>query len=143
MEPTTPTRVNPPATAQQLVYARWLDIGMKIGFLILIGAFAAYVLELTTPQVPLAELHRFWNLPVDEYLAAAHVQAGWGWLEHIGRGDYMNLLGVAWLASVSIVCYIRLAPMYWKERDRVFTAIVALELIVLVAAASGVFGGGH
>ena len=139
--PTAP--VNPPATAQQLVYARWLDIGTKVGFLVLIAAFAVYVLGLATPQVPLAELPRFWSLPVEEYLAAAGVHAGWGWIEHVARGDYLNLVGVAWLASVSIFCYARLAPVYWKERDRVFTAIVLLEIVVLLAAASGVFGGGH
>ena len=86
---------------------------------------------------------RYWNLPVEEYLAAAGVEPGWGWVEHIAKGDYINLVGVAMLSSVSVVCYVRLLPLLWKERDRIYMAIAALEIVVLVLAASGVLGGGH
>ena len=135
--------VHPHASDRQLVYARWLDVGTKIGFLVLVAAFAAYVLEVAPPHVPLEELHRFWNLPVEEYLAAAGMEAGWGWAEHIQKGDYMNLVGVALLASVSILCYVRLVPLVWRERDRTYAVIVVLELAVLLLAASGVLEGGH
>lgn len=133
----------PHASPEQLVYARWLDIGTKIGFLVLVGAFAAYVLGIATPHVPLDDLPRFWSLPVEEYLAAAGVHSGWGWMEHVMRGDYMNLFGVAMLSSVSIVCYVRLLSLLWNERDRIFMAIAALEILVLLLAASGVLGGIH
>ena len=93
--------------------------------------------------MPLEELPRFWGLPVEEYLTAAGVHSGWGWIEQVTRGDYMNLVGVALLASVSIVCYARLVPVFWKERDPVYLWIVILEIAVLLLAASGVFGGSH
>jgi len=134
---------NPPASDRQLVYARWLDIGTKVGFLALVAAFAAYVFELAPAHVPLDELPRFWSLPVEEYLTAAGVDAGWGWAKHVLKGDYMNLLGVAMLASVSILCYVRLVPLVWRERDRAYATIVILELAVLLLAASGVLEGGH
>jgi len=133
----------PHASPQQLVYARWLDIGTRIGFVVLVGAFAAYVLGISSPHVPVDELPRVWSLPVEEYLAAAGVRSGWGWMEHVMRGDYMNLVGVAMLSAVSIVCYARLVPIFWKERDRVYLAIVMLEIVVLLLAASGVLGGSH
>ena len=135
--------VNPQATDRQLVYARWLDVGTKIGFLALVAAFAAYVFEVAPSHVPLDQLPRFWNLPVDEYLAAARVEAGWGWVEHILKGDYMNLAGVAILSSVSILCYFRLVPIVWRERDRAYASIVMLELAVLLLAASGLLDGSH
>jgi hypothetical protein len=133
----------PRASPQQLVYARWLDAGTKIGFLVLVGAFAAYVLGIAAPQVPLEELPRYWNLPVEEYLAAAGIESGWGWVRYALKGDYMNLVGVTLLASVSIVCYFRLAPLMWKERDRLYATIAVLEIVVLLLAASGVLDGGH
>ena len=55
----------------------------------------------------------------------------------------MNLVGVAMLSSVTIVCYVRLLPVLWMERDHAFVAIVVLEIAVLLLAASGVLGGGH
>jgi len=133
----------PRASPQQLVYARWLDVGTKIGFAVLVSAFAIYIFEFVLAHVPVEDLPRYWNLPVEEYLAAAGVEPGWGWVEHIAKGDYINLVGVAMLSSVSIVCYVRLLPLLWQERDRIYLAIAALEIVVLVLAASGVLGGGH
>jgi len=133
----------PRASPQQLVYARWLDVGTKIGFAALVAAFAIYIFEFVVSHVPVEDLPRYWNLPVEEYLAAAGVEPGWGWVEHVTKGDYINLVGVAMLSSVSIICYLRLVPLLWKERDRVYTVIAALEIVVLLLAASGVLGGGH
>jgi hypothetical protein len=133
----------PNASPQQLLYARWLDVGTNIGFTVLVAAFAAYIFEFLLAHVPVEDLPRYWNLPVEEYLAPAGIESGWGWVAHITKGDYINLVGVAMLASVSIVCYLRLLPLFWKERDRVYTAIVGLEIVVLLLAASGLLDGGH
>lgn len=137
------TSATPHASPQQRLYARWLDVCTKIGFVVLVAAFAAYMLEVVPPKVPLEELPRLWNLPVEEYLAATGVREGWGWVAHALKGDYMNLVGVAMLSSVTIVCYVRLLPVLWMERDHAFVAIVVLEIAVLLLAASGVLGGGH
>ena len=133
----------PRASPQQLVYARWLDVGTKIGFAVLVSAFAIYTFEFVVAHVPVEDLPRYWNLPVEEYLAAAGVEPGWGWVTHIAKGDYINLVGVAMLSSVSIVCYARLLPLLWRERDHIYTAIVLVEIAVLLLAASGLLDGGH
>jgi hypothetical protein len=44
---------------------------------------------------------------------------------------------------VTAVCYARVLPLFVRARDRVFAAICIAEIIVLVAAASGIFGAGH
>ena len=102
------------ASPEQLAYASWLDTGMKLGFLLLVGTFVVYLLGLTTPQVPVEQLPKYWTMPVAQYLKAADVHTGWSWLALIGKGDYMNFLGIA-----------------------------VLEIAVLVLAASGLLVVGH
>jgi hypothetical protein len=127
----------------QRVYARWLDWGTRIGLIILIGTFVAYVLDLAAPHVPFDQLTRIWSLPVDEFRAAAAAPAGWGWLSLAARGDFMNYVGIAFLALVPIVCYLRALPIFLASGDRVYSLIAAVEIAVLATAAAGILGSAH
>lgn len=116
---------------EQDIYARWLEIGVGIAFALLVASFAAYVAGLLDPLVPIAELVRFWNLPVDRYVAASGAPTGWGWLEMLGKGDYLNFVGIALLASITIVCYARIVPAL----PRLHAALALIQIAVLLAAA--------
>jgi len=128
---------------EQMVYARWLDWGTRIGLVLLIGTFVAYVLGLSAPHVPFEQLTRLWSLPVDQYRAAASVPAGWGWLALAARSDYMNYLGIAFLGLVTIACYLRALPGFLARGDRAYALIAAVEIAVLATAAAGILGGVH
>lgn len=128
---------------EQLAYAHVLDRGVKIGFLLLLATFAPYALGLLTPQVPVEDLPRYWSLSVHDYLAATGMQAGWGWLRMLEKGDVLNFLGIAFLSGVSIVCYAVVAPRFFRKRDRIFGWLAVAEVLVLVLAASGVLKAGH
>jgi hypothetical protein len=130
------------ASPEQRLYAAWLDRGTRIGFVLLVATFFAYVLELVPPAIPLDDLPKYWGLPVNEYLQATGAPAGWEWVRRLASGDYLNFLAVAVLAGVTIVCYARLLPVLVTSRDRVFAGICALEIVVLALAAAGI-GGGH
>ncbi|MCZ7563440.1 MAG: hypothetical protein M5U08_06165 [Burkholderiales bacterium] len=142
-EPAAASPANPYASAQQLTYARWLDIGTRIGFLALVAAFTLYVTGAIAPHVPLEALPSYWTMPVEQYLATIGGPTGWGWVRLAHRGDYLNFVGVAILSSVSIACYLRLLPVFRSERDRAYLGVALAEIAVLVAAASGIFGAGH
>ena len=120
---------------EQRIYARWVDMGTRVGFVVLIVSFLVYVTGLLDPGVPLQELTRLWGLPVDRYVAAIGAPTGWGWLAHLAEGDYLNYLGVALLASVSIAAYARIVPVLLGQGERLRAAIAALQVIVLVVAA--------
>lgn len=129
---------------EQVAYAVWLDWGMRLGFVALLVSFMAYLFGLAEPHVSHAELAHLWSQPVGEYLKATGGHTGWSWLGLVGKGDYMNLVGVAILSGVTVVCYLRILPIFLKARDRVFIAITVLEILLLVLAASGVLvGAGH
>jgi len=121
----------------QRVFARCLDIGTKIGFALLVGAFAAYVSGLLPPQVPFADLPGLWGQPVGRYLDMTGAPTGWGWIRLLGTGDYLNLAVIALFPSVSIVCYLRILPALLAQGDRLYALIAALQIAVLLAAASG------
>lgn len=127
---------------EQLSYARWLDGGMKVGLLVLIVTFALYVSGAVSPHVPLTELPAYWSLPVKQYLAATGIQTGWTWLGMLGTGDFLNFLGIAFLSGVTIVCYLAIAPIFFRRKDVVYGWLTLAEVVVLALAASGLLGTG-
>jgi len=116
---------------EQLIYARWLDVGTRIAFVFLVVSFLVYVLGLLDPLVPHDDLVRLWSLPVDHYVAASGAPTGWSWLRLLHKGDYLNFVGIAALASITIVCYARIIPAL----PRLQAALAALQIIVLLVAA--------
>ena len=132
------------ATEEQLSYAALLDIGMKVGLLMLIISFSIYVLGIFSPHVPVKDLPQYWSMPVKDYLKATDIHAGWSWLGMIGKGDFLNFIGIAFLSGVTILCYTRIIPILFRKKDTVYGVLAIIEVLVLVLAASGILkGGGH
>lgn len=134
----------PGPAEEQLAYARVLDVGMKLGFVSLVVTFALYMLGALAPHVPVEELPRLWALPVKQYMEAIGVHGGWSWLGMLGKGDFLNFVGIAFLSSVAIICYATITPIFLRKKDRIYAFLAVLEIAVLVLAASGIFkSGGH
>lgn len=128
---------------EQRAYATLMDLGMKLGFVLLLITFTVYLLGLVPAHVPVEQLPYYWAMPAKEYLHAANVPHGWGWLKLAGQGDFMNFIGIAFLAGVTIPCYMRILPILLKNKDTVYSIIAVLEIVVLVLAASGILVSGH
>jgi hypothetical protein len=129
---------------EQLAYATILDKGMKIGLLMLVISFIIYVTGILTPYIPVNDLPKYWGLSVHKYLEVTGIQPGWTWLRLLGKGDFLNFVGIAFLAGVTAVCYVRIIPILFRKKDIAFGIIAILEVIVLVLAASGLLkSGGH
>lgn len=131
------------ASPEQLAYADLLDIGMKIGLAGMVVFFLLYVSGLVTPHIPLAELPQYWSLPVHDYLEKSGAPVGWGWAKLVGKGDFLNIVPVAFLSTITIVCYARILPMLRAKGDNFYATIVVVEIVVLTLAASGLLAGGH
>ena len=132
------------ATEEQLTYAKILDIGMKIGLLAIIITFAIYAAGVLVPHIDVEHVSKYWGMSVYDYLQAANVPHGWGWLSMVGKGDFLNFTGIAFLAGVTIICYLAIVPILFKKKDFICGIIAILEVLVLVLAASGILkAGGH
>lgn len=132
------------ATEEQLAYAKLLDYGMKAGMLILVLTFVIYVFGLLPPHIPIENLPKYWSLSVHEYLKVTSTPSGWAWITMLNRGDFLNFFGIAFLSAVTIACYIRIIPVFVKNKDSVYALLAVIETLVLCLAASGLLkAGGH
>ena len=132
-----------PVASVQRVYASWLDWTGRAGLAVLVLAFIAYASGLLDAYVPLEKLPALWGRPLPEYLAQTGAPTGWGWLGLLHKGDYASLGGVALLALATLVCYARLAVAFLRSGERLHLALAAAQILVLLAAAFNLFGGGH
>jgi hypothetical protein len=124
---------------EQRIYARWLNMGTRVGLAMLVVGFGVYVFGVLDPHVPREELARLWTLPVDHYVAATGAPTGWDWLWHLGKGDYLNFVGISVFASITIVCYARIVPTLLVAGDRLQLGLAIAQILVLLASASGLF----
>ena len=130
-------------TPEQRRYARVLQRGMYLGLLCLFVTFALYVSGIVKPYIPLEQLPQYWSMSAPEYLEAGRIEAGWNWVPMLGYGDFLNFVGIAALAGVTVLCYLVILPLLWKRGDKVYAILALLEVIVLVVAASGIIAVGH
>jgi len=132
------------ASEEQVAYAKLLDIGMKVGLIMLVISFIIYLSGILTPHIPVNDLPKYWSMPVKEYLKATNIHTGWSWIYLLGQGDFLNFVGIAFLSGITIVCYIRIIPILFKKKDTVYAVLAIIEVLVLVLAASGILkAGGH
>jgi len=147
----TDRMTGPKIDREQLLYARVLGVGMYTGLAMLLLTFVLYVSGIIEPAVPIDRLPGYWTMNVEEYLQtinANHLHrpyhlAGWWWLSALGRSDYLNFVGIAVLAAVTILCFVCIVPTLLKKRDLAYAAMAIAEVVILVLAASGILRVGH
>jgi len=122
-------------SADQQVYARWLEWGTRIALVVLVASFVAYAFALGDPHLPPQELPKLWAFPVDHYIAASGAPTGWGWLQLLHKSDYLIFLAVAVLGLVTVLCYARIVPILLAQGERWRAAIAIVQIVVLLAAA--------
>jgi hypothetical protein len=129
---------------EQIIYANLLIIGVWAGIIILVATYAVYVTGILPAHVDISLIPELWGKGVGEYLEITHSPHGWGWVSLLTKGDFLNYIGSALLALMTIVCYLVLVRGYIRQKNWIFTVIAILEIIVLSVAASGLLGsGGH
>ena len=129
---------------EQLVYAKLLFIGAWTGIFLLIATYIIYITGIIPPHVDINLVPQHWDKGVQEYLAITGSPHGWAWVALLGKGDFLNFVGIALLATMTIICYLTLLPGYLRRKDTAYAIICLLEVVVLTLAASGLLGtGGH
>jgi len=131
------------ATPEQMLYAKILEKGMYLGLLILFITYALYVFGIMDPYIPLDKISNYWSMNVHDYLEHTGIKDGWAWLGMLKYGDFINFIGVALLAGVTIICYAAIVPTLLKNKDTVYAILAVIEVIILSAAASGILAVGH
>jgi hypothetical protein len=132
------------ASREQIIYANLLIIGVLAGLIILVTTYAIYVTGILPAHIDISLVPTLWGKGVGEYLEITHSPHGWGWVPLLAKGDFLNYIGFALLALMTIFCYLVLVRGYIRQKNWIFTVIAVLEIVVLSVAASGILGsGGH
>jgi hypothetical protein len=132
------------ATGEQIVYANILNIGMIIGLAIIVVTFIVYMSGILSSFIPPQEIPKYWTMSSKNFIHSLGAPTGWDWLAMIGKGDYLNFIGIAFLAGLTILCYLTILPILIRKKDTPFIIIAILEVAVLALAASGILkSGGH
>lgn len=131
------------ARPEQLIYAAILEKGMLIGLGILFITFIIYALGIINPYIPLDEISRYWSMNVHDYLHHANIRGGWSWVGLLRYSDFLNFIGIAILAGVTIICYIAIVPILLRTKDWAYAIFAVAEALILSLAASGLLAVGH
>jgi hypothetical protein len=129
---------------EQIIYANLLIIGVWVGIIMLVTTYAVYLTGILPSHVDISFVPKVWGKGVDEFLEITQSPNGWGWVHMLAKGDFLNYIGFALLALMTIICYLVLVRGYISQKNWLFTVIALLEIVVLSVAASGILGsGGH
>jgi putative copper export protein len=132
------------ASEEQIAYANVLNIGMWFGLALLIITFFVYLSGVLPSYVPIDDLPKYWTMRVHDFNVALNAPTGWGWTSLVGKGDYLNFIGIAILSGLTILCYLVILPILARKKDRAYVVIAIVEALVLSLAASGLLKvGGH
>jgi hypothetical protein len=107
------------------------------------ATFVIYAFGIMEPYIALDKISQYWSLNVHDYLEHANIESGWAWLGFLKYGDFINFIGVAILAGVTILSYLAIVPTLLNNKDYIYALLALLEVIILSLAASGIIAGGH
>ena len=135
---------SPEANEEQLLYAKILEIGMYLGLAMLLVTFLLYILGIMAPAVPIDQLPNYWTVSVHDYVDAINHDflhrdqgvTGWAWMTVLGKGDFVNFLGIAVLSGVTIICYIGIVPTLIRKKQTAYV-IMAIAAILTRASIAG------
>lgn len=128
----------------QKLYGELLGKLVNLGIVLLVVTFGVYVSGILPPVIEMQDLPKYWVLPLGEFLEVAGSPTGWGWVAKLGSGDYLTIAAIAFLASVSVICYFVLLFSSLKSGLKLTAAIVGAELFLILLAASNLLqAGGH
>ena len=128
---------------EQLAYANILKKGMLIGLGTLFVTFFIYCFGLIKPYIPLERLPKYWSMSVHKYLETTHAPHGWDWIRYLIYGDYLNFTGIVILAGITIICFLRIIPVFLQKKDKTYALLGLIQALVLILAASGIIKVGH
>jgi hypothetical protein len=132
------------ATPEQMRYATILNIGMFIGLALIVISFVIYMLGILPSFISPQEIPKYWSMASKNFIHTFHAPTGWGWVSYVSKGDYLNFVGIALLAGLTILCYLAILPILMRKKDTPYIIIAIMEVAVLVLAASGILkSGGH
>jgi hypothetical protein len=127
----------------QIAYAGILHIASSVGIVLIVAGYIAYVSGVLPTAISAPEVAQHWHLKASEFHKAVHFPGGWQWTDYLGLGDVISYASINYLAFVTVICLTWIIPAFIREKDRIYTVMTILQVMVLLFAAAGIVSGGH
>jgi hypothetical protein len=132
------------ASEEQVAYAKVLNVVMFLGLAIMVVTFIIYMLGILPSFIPPQDIPKYWGMKSSNFIHTFHAPTGWAWVALTNKGDYLNFVGIAILAGLTVLCYLVILPILIRKKDKAYVVIAIIEVLVLALAASGILkSGGH
>ncbi len=118
-------------------YAAVLQVCALTGIALLFITFVIYSFSLLPSEITAQQSSELWHLGADEYRDATGRSGGWGWIRSIFTGRELAFSALNLLAFGTVFALLVVLPVFVRERNYWYTAIAVLQIIVLIAAATG------
>jgi len=130
---------------EQKLYATLLYWGSILGIIMLVATFAIYVMGIMPAYIEPSELPKLWEESIHdwEHVTGKKVPMGWEWISLLGYSDYLCYIGIAFLAALTIICYVAIIPILLAKKDMIYLAMAVVQVLVLLLAMSGIIAAGH
>jgi hypothetical protein len=129
---------HPPQIALARVpYARVLAVCCPVVLALIVIAFVLYMTGLLPSLLPVADLPSLWAQGAGATLDVAGLETGWAWLPHWHRGDILCLASLALLAMGTPLACLAATIQYLRRREYVLSIIAFVQVLILLAAMSG------
>lgn len=132
-----------PPTPARAMYARALDRLVRLGMGFMLAVFCFYAMGIGPCRIRPETLSFHWSLSLHEFLTATGTGQGWCWIRDLRKLDHLSLMSIIFMAFITVICYIRILPYYFKVKNRIYALICSIQIIVLLLAASGLLKAGH
>ena len=129
----------PDDAPERRAFGRMLLGTSATGFVAMLGALAAYLAGWVPARIPVERMPEVWSRSAADHLRQEGLTQGWSWVQHVGQGDFMALLPIAWLATCSGIALAAVLTVYLRRKDGIYAALCLLQLAILSLAASGFF----
>ena len=132
---------NKHTSMSQLFLSRLLRFVTITGLSLITLGFAVYISEILPSQNSPDEITALWHLSSQEYAVQASHPQGWDWLWDLGDGEIVSLATLVVIPAAIIICLCIMIVVFIKDKDRIYAGMLALQVIILVLAASGILSG--
>lgn len=130
----------------QVMYAKTLDFMAHTVIMVMAAAYFIYLFQLLPLGVPVETIAGNWHLSSAELQAKLDLPCGWSCFASMPallHGDALSYASVILLSLATTICLVTAIAMFFSERNLLFSIMAALQVVVLLVAASGFFSSGR
>lgn len=125
------------SSKEQLLFAKWVQRTVGIGFIFLLIAFIFYLIPCFPKHLEPNTVMQYWHVSASDFVQKTDTPIQWEWVSKIGLMDMLSFASLILLAFSINICLFVLIIYFFRVKNVFYTLFIAIQLLVLLLAASG------